>query len=157
LTRKANNPQADKTRRHRRKPEAAESEILDAAENFLKQSPFREMTIDNVMARTGLSRPSFYEYFRDRSHLVIKLTERLTELNDAIAERWFSGQDPVEDLHRTTGELVEMYVTHGHLLRALADAANNDAKVEAVHRKMFASVIDATAQTYSQPDGRRCD
>jgi AcrR family transcriptional regulator len=136
----------EKSRRRRRKPEAAESEILAAAENFLKEFPFRDMTIDEVMTRTGLSRPSFYEYFRDRNHLVIKLTERLTQRNDAITEQWFSGQDPVEDLRRTIRALVEMYVTHGHLLRALAEAANNDAKVEAVHRKMYASIIEATAQ-----------
>jgi TetR/AcrR family transcriptional regulator, ethionamide resistance regulator len=146
LTKKTNSPQADKNRRRRRKPEAAESEILNAAGNFLREFPFREMTVDNVMARTGLSRPSFYEYFRDRNHMVVKLTERLTERNDAITERWFNGQDPVEDLRRTTRELVEMYVIHGHLLRALSDAASNDARVEAVHQKRFASLIEVTAQ-----------
>lgn len=145
MTKKTNNLQTDKARRRRRKPEAAESEILNAAESFLRELPFRDMTIDEIMSRTGLSRPSFYEYFRDRNHLVIKLTERLTQRNDVITEQWFSGQDPVEDLRRTTRELVEMYVTHGHLLRALSEAANNDAKVEEVHRKMYASVIDATA------------
>ena len=79
MPKEINSPNADKNRRHRRKPEAAESEILNAAENFLREFPFREMTVDHIMAGTGLSRPSFYEYFRDRSHLVIKLTERLTD------------------------------------------------------------------------------
>ena len=50
------------------------------------------------------------------------------------------------DLGQTTRELVEMYVRNGHLMRALSDAANNDAEVETVHRKMFASVIKVTAQ-----------
>jgi TetR/AcrR family transcriptional regulator, ethionamide resistance regulator len=146
LTKKTHSPRTEKTRRRRRKPEAAEAEILNAAESFLREFPLREMMVDDVMARTGLSRPSFYEYFRDRNHLVIKLTERLSERNRAITERWFSGDDPVQDLRRTTRDLVEMYVTHGHLLRALADAANNDAEVEASYRKSFDSVIDATAQ-----------
>ena len=35
----------------------------------LKDHPFREMSVDNVMAGTGLSRPSFYEYFHDRHDL----------------------------------------------------------------------------------------
>jgi AcrR family transcriptional regulator len=146
LAKKTHIAEPEKSPRRRRKPEAAESEILNAAEHFLRERPFREMTIDDVMARTGLSRPSFYEYFRDRSHLVTRLTERLSERNRAITERWFSGRDPVEDLRHTMRELVEMYVTHGHLLRALADVANTDAKVEATYRRSFAAVADATAQ-----------
>ena len=146
MTKKNNNPQSGKPRRRRRKPEAAESEILAAAENFLKEFPFRDMTIDEVMARTGLSRPSFYEYFRDRNHLVIKLTERLGARNLAINEQWFGGQDSVEDLRRALHEVVEMYMTNGHLLRALSDAATNDRQVEVSYRKMVDSVIDGTAQ-----------
>ena len=56
-------------KRRRRSPESAEREILDAAESFLRERPFRDLTVDEVMARTTLSRPSFYVYFRDRHHL----------------------------------------------------------------------------------------
>jgi len=46
-------------RRRRRTPEAAEREIIDAAEAFLREQPFRELTVDEVMRRTDPSRPSF--------------------------------------------------------------------------------------------------
>ncbi len=134
------------TRRRRRKPEAAETEILDAAESFLRQFPYREMTVDDVMSRTGLSRPSFYEYFRDRSHLIIKLSERINTQNQVLADRWFTHPDPVEGLRHSTRELVQWYVTHGHLLRAMSDAAHSDEIVEASYRAAFESVIDATAE-----------
>ncbi len=124
----------------------AESEILNAAENFLKELPFREMTIDDVMSRTGLSRPSFYEYFRDRNHLVIKLTERLGARNLAISEPWFRGSGSIEDLRRAMYEIVEFYVTQGHLLRALSDAASSDRQVEASYRQMLDSIIDGSTQ-----------
>ena len=146
MTKKSNKAQPEKPRRRRRKPEAAEAEILSAAESFLREFPLREMMVDDVMARTGLSRPSFYEYFRDRNHLVIKLTERLNARKLALSERWFGGQDAVEDLRRAMHEIVEMYVTHGHLLRALSEAATNDRQVEASYRKMLDSVVDGTAQ-----------
>ena len=69
-------PTAENTpRRRRRSPESAEREILAAAESFLRERPFHEMTVDEVMARTTLSRPSFYVYFRDRNQLVIRLVE----------------------------------------------------------------------------------
>ena len=141
---------ADKNRRRRRKPEDAELEILDAAEDFLREFPYRKMTVDDIMARTGLSRPSFYEYFRDRSHLVIKLSERMDARNRALSSRWFTGSNPVEDLRHSTRELVDMYVTNGHLLRALLDAAHNDEAVEANYREKFDTVIASTAQRISE-------
>jgi AcrR family transcriptional regulator len=145
LSKKTNNP-APETRRRRRKPEAAESEILAAAENFLREFPYREMTVDDVMSRTGLSRPSFYEYFRDRSHLVLKLTERLGARNQANGEPWLYGQESVSDLRAVMRSLAELYVTEGHLLRALSDAAASDHRVEAGYRKMIDSLIENAAK-----------
>jgi TetR/AcrR family transcriptional regulator, ethionamide resistance regulator len=150
LKKRTNSLPADKTRRRRRKPEAAETEILDAAEDFLKEFPFRDMTIDNVMARTGLSRPSFYEYFRDRSHLIVKLVQRLNERDRTLSARWFNEQDPVESLRNTTRELVNAYVSHGPLLRALSDASHADAEVEARYRENFAHTIEETGRRISE-------
>ncbi len=130
----------------RRKPEAAESEILNAAENFLKEFPFREMTVDDIMARTGLSRPSFYEYFRDRSHLIVKLIERLNERDRAVSARWFTDPDPVESLRHTIRDLVQAYISQGHLLRALSDATHVYENVEASYRERFEVVIRETGR-----------
>ena len=55
-------------RRRRRSPEVAEREIIAAAHGLLRERPFRELTVDEVMRRTELSRPSFYVHFRDRHH-----------------------------------------------------------------------------------------
>ncbi len=138
-----------KTPRRRRKPEAAESEILDAAARFLREHPFRDMTVDNMMAATGLSRPSFYEYFRDRHHLIIKLIERFGPLTYTVGERWLSGGDsgnePIEALREGVQKLVELYSRRGYLLRALADAASNDKLVESAYREMTGRNIEATA------------
>lgn len=60
----ASDPDTQNPRRRRRSPDEAEREILAAARGFLERHPFRELTIDAVMERTGLSRPAFYVYFR---------------------------------------------------------------------------------------------
>jgi AcrR family transcriptional regulator len=145
LIKKSKSSQTD-NRRRRRKPEAAESEILNAAENFLKEFPFREMTVDDIMARTGLSRPSFYEYFRDRSHLIVKLIERLNERDRAVSARWFTDPDPVESLRHTIRDLVQAYISNGHLLRALSDATHVYENVEASYRERFEVVIRETGR-----------
>ena len=82
-------------RARRRSPESAEREILDAAESFLAERPFRDLSVDEVMARTTMSRPSFYVYFRDRHHLLVRLVEGIgRELFDG-ANIWLAGDgDP---------------------------------------------------------------
>jgi AcrR family transcriptional regulator len=136
----------EKTRRRRRKPEAAESEILNAAESFLREFPLRDMTVDDVMSRTGLSRPSFYEYFRDRNQLVIKLVERLHTRNLALSETWLASEQPVEDIRRSFRVFAEIFATEGHVLRALVEAANTNPEVEANYRDSMQTAIDKAAQ-----------
>jgi AcrR family transcriptional regulator len=153
LSKKPNSPQG-KERRRRRKPEAAESEILNAAEQFLRESPLRDMTVDDIMSHTGLSRPSFYEYFRDRNQLVIKLAERVGAQNAAIVQKWLTSENPAGDLRPVTYETVELAVSQGHLLRALTDAANSNHQVETTYRRQMQDAIDQTAQRIREDAAR---
>lgn len=137
---------APKGPRRRRKPADAELEILDAAEAFLHTRPFHEMTVDDLMARTGLSRPSFYEYFSDRHELARKLVERMLALMFPMSDRWFSGTGlPEADLRRGFEGLVDVYRQHGPLMRALRDAAAQDRRVQRAYEVFINRMIDATA------------
>ena len=109
----ARKPAKPPTRRRRRSPESAEREILAAAEAFLREHPFRDLTVDEVMGRTTLSRPSFYVYFRDRHHLAVRLVEGIGgELFD-MSERWLEGTgDPREEvLHKEPLEFEYVHLT----------------------------------------------
>ena len=78
-------------RRRRRTPEVAEAEIVAAAEALLRERSFRELTVDEVMRRTDLSRPSFYVYFRDRHHLMLKVVEHIGAELRTMSQRWYTG------------------------------------------------------------------
>jgi AcrR family transcriptional regulator len=52
-------------RRRRRRREDSEQEILEAAERLLRERPFRELTVDDLMAATSQSRTAFYRHFTD--------------------------------------------------------------------------------------------
>jgi TetR/AcrR family transcriptional regulator, ethionamide resistance regulator len=133
--------------RRRRRPEDAEHEILEAAEAFLRERPFHEMTVDELMTRTGLSRPSFYEYFRDRHDLIVKLVERLNRMINEVAERWkMTRGDPRAELRRAFTGLIHIYRDHGHLLRALAAAAPQDREVAEAYEKLLAKQSEGTAR-----------
>lgn len=55
------------------------------------QWPFRQMTVEVLMARTGLSRQAFYAYFGDRYRLVERLLERSATVLFEIEQRWLAG------------------------------------------------------------------
>jgi len=139
-------PSATGERRRRRTPEQAEREILEATEEFLRDRPFRDLTIDEVMDRTGLSRPSFYVYFRDRHHLALRLLEELAKQVYEGSNPWLQGSDePLDDMRAAIAGTVEALAEHGSMMKAMADAATEDAEVERAYRGVVEEFIDATA------------
>ncbi len=127
-------------RRRRRRPEEAERAILAAARSFLSEHPFREMKVEDVMARTGLSRPAFYAYFKDRYELVTRLLEGIGGLLFAVDRRWLVGDPGVGRgesaavLREALGGGAETFRRYGPVLRAISDAASYDQRVEEVYR-----------------------
>jgi TetR/AcrR family transcriptional regulator, ethionamide resistance regulator len=140
-------------RRRRRRPEEAERAILAAARAFLQEHPFREMKVEDVMARTGLSRPAFYAYFKDRYELVTRLLEGIGGLLFAVDRRWLAG-DPARGVDESVAALrealrlgAETFERYGPVLRAISDAASYDSRVEEVYRfglieRLTAAVAD---------------
>jgi TetR/AcrR family transcriptional regulator, ethionamide resistance regulator len=134
-------------RRRRRTPEVAEGEIIAAAEAFLRERPFRELTVDEVMRRTDLSRPSFYVYFTDRHQLVLRVVEHLGSELFTMSDRWLgdSGEGS-ERARQALDGIVAVYVEHGPVMRALADAAADDPGVEQAYAALVQRFVDATAR-----------
>ena len=125
-----------KTKRERRRPEESEREILDAAEQFLRERPLSEITVGELMARTRLGRSSFYFYFDDLYDLVARLLARLEPALWEPAERWVGGSEglPEEYLRRALEGVVSVWVAHGPVLRAIAEASLHDRQVAALWR-----------------------
>jgi len=146
-----NGTSASPAKRRRRSPELAEREILGAAEEFLRERPFRELTVDEVMARTTMSRPSFYVYFRDRHHLAVRLVEGIGRELFEMASRWFRGaDDPLDDMRAAIEGVTAVYAEHGLVLGAIADAAGHDPEVEATYNGLIERFCDAAAEHVEQ-------
>ena len=134
-------------RRRRRSPEEAQAEIIGAAEALLRERPFRELTVDEVMRRTGLSRPSFYVYFKDRNDLVLRVVEHLATELFMISDRWYKGTGDGPTLLREAVEgVADVYVEHGAVLNALAEAAADDSAVEVAYLGFVERFVAATAE-----------
>ena len=134
-------------RRRRRTPEAAQREIIDAAESLLRERPFRELTVDEVMRRTELSRPSFYVYFRDRHELVLRVVQHLFQNFMGPSGAWLTDEEGGEnELREALIGVVQVYAERGHVLRALADAAADDPDVESAYLGLVNSFRDLIAK-----------
>jgi TetR/AcrR family transcriptional regulator, ethionamide resistance regulator len=144
--RTARKSSATSRRRPKHDPKESQREILEAAEQLLRERPFREVTVEAVMSRTGLKRPAFYVHFRDRHDLVLRVVDEIGRELFEMSDRWFQGDDPVNDARAALEGLVGVYARHGPVLRALAEAAGADAQVEQAYRGLVQQFIEATAQ-----------
>jgi TetR/AcrR family transcriptional regulator, ethionamide resistance regulator len=141
-------------RRPKHDPRESEREILQAAEELLRDRPFRDITVDAVMSRTGLKRPAFYVHFRDRHDLALRVVQDIGTELFAMTDRWLDGDDPPNDARAALEGLVDVYSRHGPVLRALSDAAGTDERVETAYHGMVDAFIAATAAHIREEQSR---
>lgn len=131
--------------RRRRRREESEREILEAAERLLRERPFRDLTVDDLMAVAGQSRTAFYRHFSDRQELVIRLLSDLAGQLYEMGAAWLGGGDnPRAESLQSFELLTRVYEQHGPLLRAIAEAANHDQEIEEAYARLVQLFIDAT-------------
>jgi AcrR family transcriptional regulator len=136
---------AETREHHRRRREESEREILEAAERFLRERPFRELTVDDLMATAGQSRTAFYRHFGDRQELLIRLLSDLAEQLYDTAGAWLGGgESPRAESLRSFELLTRVYQRHGPLLRAIAEAANHDKEIELAYGRLVQLFVEAT-------------
>ena len=126
------------------KSERTRAAILDAALAFLWSRPFREMTVSSLMARAGVSRSAFYQYFNGLHELMETLLDMLQdEIFDAVEPWLASVGDPVARLHESLSGLVVVCYQRGPFLRAISDAATTDKRLEKAWKQFLAQFDDA--------------
>lgn len=116
----------------------ARARIAAATERLLAQRPYRELSVDVVMAEAGLSRTVFYRHFDGLPDVVL-------ELYGAVAEQ-LGVELAAADAQATLRAAVDAFATHGPLMRAVHQAAGHDAQIEAAERAVVDGFTAAMAQ-----------
>jgi AcrR family transcriptional regulator len=127
--------QSQVTRRIRRAREDAEGEILAAAEALLSEQPFRDLNVDELMARTSMTRSSFYHYFRSLDQVAIALLRRVQgEMLEAAAPWLEAGLegDPAAACSPGIHATAVIFARHARVLVAIHEASFH---YEAVQRE----------------------
>ena len=127
------------------KSERTRAAILNAALDFIWTHPFRDMTVNSLMARTGVGRSAFYQYFKDLHELMEALLDIFqTDIFEAAAPWIVSVGDPVALVHESLTGVVHVCYTRGPLLRAIADAATFDERFEKTWNQFLGGFDNAT-------------
>lgn len=139
---------AQRTRRHEQR-ESTRREILAATDRFLRESPYRDLTIDVVMAQTGLTRTAFYRHFDDITDLVLRLFADVGQELVEVGQRWSrtAGTDFPSPAHAGLVGIVDFFVANGPLVRAIAEAAATDERIEQAYQGSLEAFIAITANT----------
>jgi AcrR family transcriptional regulator len=126
------------------KAEQTRTAILNAALDFLWSRPFRELTVNELMATTGTSRSAFYHYFNDVHDVMESLLNTLQEEIFNVDEPWHLGVgNPVDLMRETLSGLVDYFYERGPFLRAFTDAAAADDRIEEAWLGFLSSFDDA--------------
>lgn len=137
---------AQRTKR-RQLREETRRQILDAAQMFLREHSFRELSVDALMSRTGHTRTVFYRHFDDIPSLVLALMAEVGAELVEVSGQW-AQTDRVspEEARARLALFVDFYVRNGPLVRAVAEAAQHDDAVEQAYTGMVEAFIDLTAR-----------
>lgn len=143
----AANARAERRERH----EEVRSSVRQATLRLVEQTPYKDLTIDDVAREAGLSRSAFYFYFRDKHDLLMAVTEEVAETLYREADRWWHGEGEPEALVREAlSGVAAVYSRHAGLLRVATEVSTYDEEVRQFWRTLVERFIDATADYLSR-------
>ena len=141
-------PAAAHRARVREQRQDTRRQILAAAERQLRERPFREMSVEALMAQTGLTRTAFYRHFDDVTDVVLRVLSEVGGELMEIAVRWSAraGPDLPSPALEALQAIVDFFVRQGPLVRAIAEAASSDEEIEAAYDRSLERFVDLTVE-----------
>ncbi len=137
----------------RREHQTERREILAATDRFLRERPYRELSVQALMTQAGLGSPEFYRHFDDVTDLLVSLiTEKGGELY-GVAQRWLQDaqieQQAELGLNRAAHfwlrAIVEFFYRNGPLVRAFNAAATTNERIERAYNDFLDRYTELTA------------
>jgi len=124
-----------------------EQAILATAQRLLSERPFADISVDDLAKGAGLSRPTFYFYFKSKDAVVLSLLEPVI----ARADAEFDGAvqrlpaDPRRVWRNGIKAFYTAFASHRPLARAATEALATSSELRAVWSGFMQKWIDQTA------------
>jgi AcrR family transcriptional regulator len=139
-----------------------ERAILVTAERLLAELPFTEISVDDLAAGAGISRPTFYFYFPSKEAVLLTLLDRVVE--EARSKRGdVLGQlvdDPQRAWRDALDAIYQTFKAHKPVTVAAAELAGTSRAVRALWQDVMETfvaettmAIEAERERGAAPDG----
>lgn len=130
--------------------------LVTIAEQLLDEAHAEELTVTEVAARAGVSRPTFYQHFADVSALIASAVVADLERSFARSDARFTDKSGVEFLHGTNRMLLEQVSLRRDVYRRVLRGSSSyvvlSATVGYISTRMSEHVLGAHLAS-----GRRAD
>jgi AcrR family transcriptional regulator len=131
----------------RRTREEVQQAVRAALVEMLAERPFKDVTVDELAKRAGLSRTAFYFYYPDKNEVLKEAANAAASEVYAEADRWWHGEGRPEDLVKEAlGGIAGVYCDHADVLRAAVEATTYDPEFRAFYEALIRRFVDATAE-----------
>jgi AcrR family transcriptional regulator len=144
---------AEQSSRHAELRETTRSDIVAAADEFLRERPYRELSVEVLVTRSGFTRTAFYRHFDDITDLVLALMTDMGGELYGVAERWL--QDAQIDHAAGLGfahaariglrAVVDFFSRNGPMIRAFGEGATTDERIERAYNGFLDRFTELTA------------
>lgn len=112
--------------------------LLDAGNAVFAEVGFGRASVDDVAARAGVSRASFYLYFANKDDLLHSMAGECTEAVVEVCQRAGTGSDEAGVALRTwLREFLEAYRRHAGMIRAWNEEEVDDPELVALGRRVI--------------------
>jgi AcrR family transcriptional regulator len=137
----------------------ARQRILDCTRRLLRDRPWPQLSLQEIMRAAELSRTAFYRHFDDRDQLLFALLGDLRDAFVSAGADWKQGcEDPIPALRRGLHEVTTVFADHGHVLQALVDAASESQQLSDAYDEMVDGLVhDTSARIAAERAAGRSD
>jgi AcrR family transcriptional regulator len=142
----AEHPSRDRLERPRSR---AESAILAATEQLLRERPLNQLNVADIIDAAGISRTSFYAYFNSKTAVIAECLRGVMDQVTVAVEPLHSpsrGDDVEAAVRLSLQQWVEVCKVHGALLRAVSEEWPHDEHLCELWFSMMETMSAGTAK-----------
>jgi AcrR family transcriptional regulator len=125
---------------------------MRAGEQVFSQSPFDDVSIDDIAAAAGISKNLLYHYFSGKRELFVTVIAESAERMLAATEP-DRALEPREQLHASLDAHLSYAVEHAEGYTALMRGSGGDAEVQAIVSAAQDRVVERTLAALDPPGG----
>lgn len=114
-----------------RSPEMEERVLKAVVELLADGTRYTELPVQRIIDTAGIARSTFYQYFPDKSKLLLRLADKATAGIFAAAEEWWLSDHSggAEQLTAAMASMIADFRRHRTVLRAIGEVAGYDSDV----------------------------